>query len=136
MASRETSIWINLAVKDLDRSRRFFEGLGFGFNPKFSDAKAICLVLNENAGVMLLREEFFAGFTKRQTCDTATQTETMLAFSCGSREEVDTLADLALALGAAPCGDPQDHGFMYARSFYDLDGHHWEPFWMAEGGPA
>jgi uncharacterized protein len=135
VANRETGIWINLAVQDLERSRRFFAGLGFGFNPKFSDAKAICLVLNERAFVMLLREEFFAGLTKRQTCDTATHTETMLAFSCGSREEVDAVADLALAIGGSPGGEPQDHGFMYARSFYDPDGHHWEVFWMAEGGP-
>jgi len=135
VANRETAIWINLAVQDLERSRLFFAGLGFGFNPKFSDAKAICLVLNERAFVMLLREEFFAGFTKRQTCDTATHTETMLAFSCGSREEVDAVADLALTIGGSPGGEPQDHGFMYSRSFYDPDGHHWEVFWMAEGGP-
>ena len=135
MANREGSIWINLAVQDLERSRRFFAGLGFGFNPKFSDAKAICLVLNERAFVMLLREEFFAGFTKRQTCDTATHTETMLAVACASREEVDALGDLALTIGGSRAGEPQDHGFMYARSFYDPDGHHWEVFWMAEGGP-
>lgn len=136
MAKRETGIWINLAVQDLGRSRSFFAGLGFDFNEKFSDAKAICMVLNERAYVMMLREEFFAGFTKRQTCQTATHTETMLALSCGSREEVNAVADLALEIGGSPCTEPQDHGFMYARSFYDPDGHHWEVFWMAEGGAA
>jgi predicted lactoylglutathione lyase len=135
VANRETGIWINLAVQDLERSRSFFSVLGFGFNPKFTDAKAACLVLNERAFVMLLKEEFFGGFTKRQMCNTATHTETMLAIECGSREEVDILVKLALTAGGTPCMDPVDHGFMYAWSFYDLDGHHWEAFWMAEGGP-
>ena len=132
MANRETSIWINLAVRDLERSRSFFEGLGFAFHPKFSDAKAICLVLNAKAFVMLLREEFFAGFTKRKLCDTATSTEALLAISCGSREEVDNLVNLALEAGGAAAMEPVDYGFMYAWSFYDLDGHHWEVF---AGGP-
>lgn len=135
MAHREAAIWINLAVKDLDRSISFFSVLGFGFDPNFTDGKAACMKLNDKALVMLLCEEFFAGFTKRKQCDTATHTETMLAISCGSREEVDMLVSLALTAGAAPCMEPMDHGFMYARSFYDLDGHHWEVFWMDADGP-
>lgn len=136
MAHRETTIWINLAVKDLDRSRAFFAVLGFGFDPKFTDANAACMVLNSTAKVMLVREEFFAKFTKRKQCETATHTEALLAVSCNSRAEVDILAELALTAGGAPAMDPTDHGFMYGRTFYDPDGHHWEVFWMAEGGPA
>lgn len=135
MAYREATIWINLAVKDLERAKSFFAALGFGFNRKYTDAKAACMVLNEQARVMLLREEFFAGFTKRRPCDMATHTEALLAISCGSREEVDTLVNLALAAGGTACMDPVDHGFMYGWTFYDLDGHHWEVFWMAEGRP-
>jgi predicted lactoylglutathione lyase len=79
---------------------------------------------------MLLSEPFFKTFTKRDVCDTTRQTEALIALSCESREEVDQMVKTALANGGRPAMDPQDHGFMYSSSFYDIDGHHWEVFWM------
>ena len=123
-------LFVNLAVKDLPRSMRFFEALGFGFDPHFTNDDAACMVVGDGIYAMLLTEPFFRSFTRRQTCETATHTETMLALSCDSREEVDAFEARALGAGGSECMPPQDHGFMYARSFYDPDGHHWEIFWM------
>jgi uncharacterized protein len=120
----------NLAVKDLERTKTFFGALGFAFNPQFTDQNAACMIVNEQAFVMLLREDFFRGFTTRKIADTSTHTEAFLAFSCESREEVTRMVEIALANGGSPAQPPQDHGFMFGWSFYDPDGHHWEPFWM------
>ena len=123
-------VFINLAVKDLKRSMDFFSSLGFTFNPKFTDENAACMVISGEAFVMLLTEPFFKGFTTREPANTATHTEALIALSCESRSEVDALVKKALAAGGTPAMAPQDHGFMYARSFYDPDGHHWEVVWM------
>lgn len=123
-------LFVNLAVGDLKKSMAFFASLGFTFNPKFTDDNAACMLVGEDAFVMLLTESFFRGFTKRELCDTTRCTEGLFATSCESRDEVDRLVHQAMASGAAHAMDPQDHGFMYSRSFYDLDGHHWEVFWM------
>ena len=123
-------IFVNLAVRDLKKSLEFFSKLGFEFNPKFTDDKGACMVLSEEGFVMLLTEPFFKTFTKNAICDTRSQTEALLALSCPSREEVDELVKKAVATGGRRAMDPQDHGFMYGWSFYDLDGHHWEVLWM------
>ena len=133
---RHTSrkIFVNLAVQDLKRSMDFFGGLGFQFNPQFTDDKAACMVVNDEAFVMLLSEPFFKTFTKREICDTRTQTEGLFALSCSTRAEVDEMVNKALANGGERATEPQDHGFMYGRSFYDPDGHHWEVLWMDPKG--
>lgn len=123
-------IYVNLAVRDVRKSVDFFAGLGFTFNRQFTDDKAACMVISDDAYVMLLTEPFFRTFTKREPCDTRTCSEGLYAFSCGSRTEVDDLVKKAIAAGGSHAMDPQDHGFMYAWSFYDLDGHHWEVLWM------
>jgi predicted lactoylglutathione lyase len=123
-------VFINVAVKDLKRSMDFFSSLGFTFNPKFTDENAACMVISSEAFVMLLTEPFFKGFTKREPANTATHTEALIALSCESRAEVDALVKKALGAGGTPAMAPQDHGFMYAWSFYDPDGHHWEVVWM------
>jgi predicted lactoylglutathione lyase len=88
------------------------------------------MVVSDEGFVMLLTEPFFKQFTRREPCDTAKHTEALLALSCESRAEVDALVRKALAAGGTPAMEPQDHGFMYGWSFYDIDGHHWEVFWM------
>jgi hypothetical protein len=108
----------------------FFSKLGFQYNPRFTDNNAACMILNDDAHVMLLAEPFFKTFTKRQICDTRSHTEGLFALSCESRAEVDAMVNQALAAGGQHAMDPMDHGFMYGWSFYDLDGHHWEVFWM------
>jgi uncharacterized protein len=126
-------IFVNLPVQDLDRSVEFFRGLGFGFNEQFTDENATCMVVSEQACVMLLVEKFFSTFTTKDVADARKQTEAIIAVSAESREEVDALVDKALAQGGTRMKEPSDEGFMYGRSFYDLDGHAWEVMWMDPG---
>ncbi len=126
--SRE--LFVNLPVRDLQRSRAFFSELGFTFNEQFSNDKGACMIISDVACVMLLTEPFFRTFTRHAICDTQTHTEALIAFSATSREEVDSLVRRAISLGGRPAVEPLDHGVMYAWSFYDLDGHYWEAVWM------
>ena len=123
-------IFVNLPVQDLTKSAEFFASLGFEFNEQFSDEKATCMVVSEHACVMLLVSPFFATFTTKDVADAASGTEVILAVSAQSRDEVDSLVDRALALGGGVAKEPSDEGYMYGRSFYDLDGHAWEVMWM------
>lgn len=128
MANRK--LFVNIAVRDLKKSMDFFSSLGFTFNKQFTDEKAACMVVNEDAYFMLLTEPFFRTFTNRQPADTSRETEGMFALSCESRQEVDDIVRRAIDAGGTHAKDPIDHGFMYGWSFYDLDGHHWEVLWM------
>lgn len=128
--SSSRKIFVNLSVQDLKRSMDFFKQLGFEFNPAFTDDNAACMVISEEAYVMLLTEPFFKNFTKREICDRNSHTETLLALSCESRAEVDEMVKKAVAAGGSLAMAPMDQGFMYSWSFYDPDGHHWEVLWM------
>jgi uncharacterized protein len=120
-------IFINLPVKDLERSKRFFSALGFGFDGKFTDDKAACLVIEKDSiYAMLITEPFFQTFTPRAIADAKRTSEVLLALSCSSDAEADDLATKAAASGGKPVGEPKDHGFMYYRAFEDPDGHIWE----------
>jgi uncharacterized protein len=123
-------LFVNLPVRDLKRSVEFFTTLGFTFNAKFTDDKATCMIVSEQASVMLLATPFFQTFTRNAICDTSTHSEALLAFSCSSREEVDEVVGKAIAAGGKHAMPATDHGFMYGWSFYDLDNHHWEVMWM------
>ncbi len=123
-------IFVNLPIKDLKRSVDFFTGLGFSFDAKFTDDNATCMIINDDAFVMLLVERYFEGFVRKPISDATARTEVLIAISAESRAGVDTLVDKALATGATPAKEPTDHGFMYVRTFYDPDGHHWEVAWM------
>ena len=125
-----TQIFVNLPVKDLQRATDFYLGLGYSKNPEFSDDNATCVVVNEHIYVMLLVERFFQTFTKKKVCDSATHTEAILALSADTKQDVDTLVNQAAAGGGQPSEESMDQGGMYSRSFQDLDGHHWEVFWM------
>jgi predicted lactoylglutathione lyase len=130
-------IYVNLAVQDLPRARRFFEQLGLGFEPRFSNDDAACLILGENIYAMLLRQDFFKTFTNKPLCDPAAATEVLVCLSCESRAEVDDLVGKARAAGARVPREPQDYGFMYGHGFEDLDGHIWELVYMdADSAPA
>jgi uncharacterized protein len=128
--AQANKIFVNLPVKDLDRSVDFFTKLGFKFNAQFTDKNATAMIVNEDAFVMLLVEEFFKSFTRKGIADATSQTEVIMALSAASKEDVDELASKALAAGGRPANDTQDQGFMYTRSFQDPDGHLWEVFWM------
>ncbi|WP_069773261.1 VOC family protein [Streptomyces sp. LUP30] len=123
-------IFVNLPVNDLDASKKFFTELGYSINPQFSDDNAASVVISDTIVAMLLTKPFYSTFTKKEIADSATTSEVLIALSAPSRERVDELVDRALALGGSPSGDTQDHGFMYGRSFDDLDGHTWEVVWM------
>lgn len=130
-------LFLNLPVSDLQRSIAFFTGLGFTFDPRFTDETATCMIIGEDAYAMLLTAEKFAEFAVQPPADG--RSEGLFCISLGSREEVDGVTDTALATGGSPAKEPMDHGFMYARSFLDPDGHHWETMWMdpaaLEAGP-
>jgi predicted lactoylglutathione lyase len=123
-------LFVNIPVSDVQRSIRFFEALGFAFNQQFTDATATCMLVGEDAYFMLMVRDRFAGFTRRPNGDPSKETGAIFALSVDSRAEVDQMVQRAIAAGGSPALDPQDHGFMYGWSFYDLDGHHWEVFWM------
>jgi predicted lactoylglutathione lyase len=129
-APTSRKLFVNLAVKDLDRSVDFFTKLGFSFNPQFTDETATCMIVSDEAFVMLLVEPRFKEFTKKQLVDSTTHTEAILALSADSREQVDQLVRTALEAGGRPSNDPIEMGFMYGWSFADPDGHLWEVFWM------
>lgn len=130
LPTRSRMIFVNLPVRNLDRSVEYFTKLGFRLNPQFTDETAACMLLNEQAYVMLLTEKRFKDFTKRDIWPASTHSEGIFALSAESRAEVDEFADAALQLGGKTAMEPMDLGMMYARSFYDLDGHHWEIMWM------
>lgn len=128
MPSRK--IFVNLPVKDLKKSVAFFSKLGFEFDQRFTDDAASCMIVSSEGFVMLMTEARFKDFTKRELSDRSKTSEGLFALSADSRKDVDTFADAALANGGTQAMPPIDHGFMYGRSFYDLDGHHWEIFHM------
>jgi uncharacterized protein len=125
-----TQIFVNLPVKDLNKSVEFFTKLGYEFNSQFTDENATCMIVAENIFVMLLVEKFFKTFTPKEICDTAKSAEVLVALSFESRAEVDAMIAKAIAAGGTTYNEPQDHGFMYQHGFQDLDGHIWEIFFM------
>ncbi|MGI9025250.1 MAG: VOC family protein [Burkholderiaceae bacterium] len=123
-------IFVNLPVKDLERTKAFFASLGFGFNAKFTNDSAACMVVAENISVMLLVESFFRTFTKKPIADAKQSTEVLVCLSCDSRAQVDALVAKAVAAGGTAPNPVQDHGFMYGHGFEDVDGHMWELVYM------
>jgi uncharacterized protein len=126
-------IFVNLPVKDLDRSVAFFTRLGFSFNPNFTDETATCMIVSGDIFVMLLTEAKFKTFTPKAIADATRSTEVLVCLSCESRAEVDDTVQKAVAAGGTTYSEPQDHGFMYAHGFQDLDGHIWELIAMQPG---
>lgn len=119
-------IFVNLPIKNMARSQAFFRALGYEFNPEFTNEQGACLVLGENLYAMLLVEDFFKGFTAKPIADAHQSTEVLTCLSCDSRAAVDALVAKAVAAGGSAPRQPQDHGFMYAHGYEDLDGHIWE----------
>ena len=125
-----TKVFINLPVKDLNKSIAFFTELGYSFNPQFTDENATSMIISENIFVMLLTETYFKTFTKKPISDAKTSTEVLIALDSNSREDVQEIVGKAKKLGATIYNEPQDHGWMYQHSFADLDGHQWEYVYM------
>jgi uncharacterized protein len=125
-----TKIFVNLAVKDLDRSKAFFDRLGFTFNPQFTDQTAACMVIADDIYAMLLTHPKFKEFTTKDIADAHKTTEVLTCLSVDSKDKVDGFVDKAVAAGGTEARVLMDYGFMYGRSFNDLDGHIWEIIWM------
>jgi len=123
-------IFVNLPVADLPAAKAFYEAIGFTNNPMFTDDTAACMVLTDVIHVMLLTHDKFAQFTPKRIADAKETSEVLICISADSREAVDEITDKALAAGGREPREKQDYGFMYGRSFEDLDGHIWEPMWM------
>ena len=124
------AIYVNLIVQDLPRAKEFFIALGFSFNEKFTNDEAAGLIISDTIYAMLHTPESIKRFTKKDLVNSHKSTETLLALQMDSKQEVDDLLEKAIAAGAKEYRDPDDHDFMYARTFEDLDGHIWEAFWM------
>jgi uncharacterized protein len=123
-------IFVNLPVKELDKSIEFFTQLGYSFNQDFTDETATCMVISDDIFIMLLTEAKFQEFTPNPICDATQRTEVIVCLSIDSREAVDAMVASAIAAGATTYSEPKDHGFMYVHSFQDLDGHIWELLFM------
>jgi uncharacterized protein len=121
--SRNT--FINLPVKDLARTTRFFNEVGFSFNQQFTNEDATCMIISDETYAMLVVEPFFKGFTQQDITDTSSSREVIVGLSAESKREVDERVEKALAAGGDSLGDAQDDGVMYMRGFRDLDGHQW-----------
>lgn len=125
-----TQLFVNLPVKDLKVSMDFFKKLGFTFNPQFTDEKGGCMIIGEDNFAMLLVEEFFRTFTKKEISNAKKTAEVIVSISAESREKVDEMVNKAFAAGAKPSNEKMEMGFMYGWSFQDLDDHLWEVFYM------
>ncbi|MER5219127.1 VOC family protein [Streptomyces flaveus] len=123
-------IFVNLAVNDLDASKKFFTELGYEINKQFSDEHCASVVISDTIVAMVMDKQRYADFTKKEIADSTKTSEVLLCLSAESREKVDELVEKALAAGGSPAGETQDHGFMYGRAFDDPDGHTWEIMWM------
>lgn len=123
------SIYLNIVVQDLERSKQYFTALGYTFNPQFTDQTAACLVLSPHHFAMLLLPETMKRFTQRRLIDPKSETEALFALSCESKEAVDAISEKALTAGGKEHRPVEDLGFMYGRAIEDLDGHIWEYFW-------
>jgi predicted lactoylglutathione lyase len=124
-------IFVNLPVSDLPKSIAYYEALGAVKNEQFTDHTAACMVFSETIHVMLLTHDKFSQFTPKKIANARETTEVLICMSADSRDDVDaTLAKAEAAGGAVDIGPKQDYGFMYGRSFEDLDGHIWEVMWM------
>ena len=132
MALKAKMIFVNLAVKDLQKSVDFFTQIGFEFNAEMTDENGTCMIVGENIFVMLLTEDFFKTFTKKELADPTKNSEVIVAISADSKESVDDLVGKALAAGGSASNDKMDDEYMYGWSFQDPDGHLWEVIYMVE----
>ena len=124
-------IFVNIPVKDLERTNAFFTALGYKFNADYSGENATCMVVSDTIFVMLLVEPYFKTFMPKDVCDATKNAEVIISLMCETREEVDSIVKKAVKAGGKTYNEPKDHGFMYQHGFQDPDGHIWEYVAMA-----
>lgn len=125
-----TSIFVNVPVRDLTAAMAYYKALGFDHNPQFTDETAASVVISDTIYVMLMTHEKFESFTKQPVPDARTQIAALYALSRDSREAVDAIAEAGLKAGGSEQRPAEDYGFMYSRAIADIDGHVWEYVWM------
>lgn len=130
MTATPKMIFVNLPVTDLAKATAFYEAIGAAKNPQFSNQVASCMVFSDTIHVMLLAHDFFRTFTAKPIADAHASTEVLICLSADSRAGVDAIVEKASKGGRIDVRPPQDHGFMYGRSFEDPDGHIFEVMWM------
>ncbi len=123
-------IFINLAVKDVQKSMDFYSALGFTNNPQFSDDSGRCMVWSENIFLMILSHEKFSGFTSKEIADTKSKIAGLYSLSLGNIEEVNSMMENGMKAGGIEPNEARDYGFMFQRTIEDFDGHTWEIFFM------
>lgn len=123
-------IFVNLPVSDLERSKHFYEALGFRINPQFSDDTAACVVISDTIYLMILTRERFKGFAPLPVAETSETTAALIALTQDSKADVDRMTAAAIAAGGHEPKAATDLGFMYTRTFLDPDGNVFEPVWM------
>lgn len=128
----KSQIFLNIRTDDLVKTKEFFSALGFTFDPNFTNDEAACLIIAENIYSMIHTDKSFKRFTDKELCNSRTTTEALFALSCSSREEVDQIVNKSVEAGGKAHKEKQDHGFMYAHGFEDLDGHIWEVLYIDE----
>src|SRR5690606_38219860 len=136
MAIQSKHIFVNLPVKDLNKSMAFFQEIGFEFNEQMTDRNTACLIVGHNMFVMLLVEDFFKTFSKKEVADSRNSTEVIVSLTADSRAGVDEMVNGALAAGGSASNEKMDNEFMYGWSFEDIDGHLWEVMYMPEDDDA
>jgi hypothetical protein len=130
-ARTDSELFVTIPVADVARSKAFFAKLGFRFDPNFGDdTNAACMLVSDHARIMLGSHDAFAQVSHLPMADPTTHALALFSFSVASRDEVDSVAATALAEGGREADAAEDHGFMYTRSFFDLDGHGWQVMWM------
>ena len=124
-------IFVNLPVKDLERSIAFYGSVGAVQNKQFTDETCSMVSFSFEINVMLMTHERFRTFTTKEIADTRTSVQALLNLSADSRDAVDRIVQDAAAAGAVIDPSPvEDYGWMYGRSFEDLDGHMWGISWL------
>lgn len=129
-----TQIFVNLPVKNIEQSKTFFSTIGYTFKPEFTNEQGACMIVSDTIFVMLLAENFFRTFTKKQLADATKMTESIICLSMENRQDVNEIVHKAVAAGASKSKEPQEHGFMYEWGFEDIDGHLWEFVCMENPG--
>jgi predicted lactoylglutathione lyase len=124
------NIFVNLPVKDLEKSKKFFEAIGGKVNQQFTDETASSIVLSDNIFVMLLTHAKYREFTSKEIANAGKSSEVLIALGVDSKAEVDRVVNAAIKAGGKETRPPADYGFMQQRVFEDLDGHHWEVIYM------
>jgi len=124
------AIYVNLVVQDLPRAKAFFTALGWSVKEQFTNEDVAGIQVTKHIHVMLHTPSSIVRYTEKALVNSKQSTEVLLALQQTKRHEVDALLELAMAAGGREYRPPEDHGFMYARTFEDPDGHIWEAFWM------